>query len=81
MRTRILALIAATPLALLAGSNAAQAYPMSYYGYESPSSSYLMVDGPGGYSGMGFGGRNWGMYSDSYGSTTCVSSGNVVMCF
>lgn len=81
MITRILALIAATPLALLAGNNAAQAYPLSYYGYESPSSSYLMVNGPDGYSGLGFGGRNWGMYSDNYGSTTCVSTGFSVMCF
>ena len=41
----------------------------------------MMVNGPGGYSGYGFGSGNMGMYSDNYGTTTCVSAGYSVMCF
>jgi len=81
MRKTVLALLAAMPVALFAGTGAAQAYPWSYYGYSSPSSSYMMVNGPGGYSGYGFGSGNMGMYSDNYGTTTCLSTGYSVMCF
>ena len=80
MRTTLLALFAA-PLALLACSGAAQAYPWSYYGYSSPYSSFSMVNGPDGYSGYGFGTGNMGMYTDNYGTTTCTAVGNAVMCF
>jgi hypothetical protein len=81
MRKIILCAFAAIPLAILGGAGQAKAYPWTYYGYSSPYSSYSMVSGPGGYSGMGFGGPNWGMYSDNYGTTTCLSTGSSLMCF
>ena len=80
MRTAILGLLAA-PVALMAASAPASAYPFSSYSYSSPYSSYMMLNGPGGYSGFGYGTRNFGMYSDNYGTTTCMAVGNSVMCF
>lgn len=80
MRTTLLALIAA-PLAVLASSGSAQAYPWSYYEYNSPSSSFSMLNGPYGYSGYGFGTSTMGMYTDNYGTTTCTAIGHSVMCF
>lgn len=80
MRTALLGLIAA-PLALVGASMPASAYPFSYYGYSSPYSSYYMLNGPGGYSGYGFGMGNMGMYTDNYGTTTCMAVGNSISCF
>lgn len=80
MRKALFGLIAA-PLAALSISTPANAYPWSYYGYSSPYSSYSMISGPGGYSGYGFGTSTMGMYSDNYGTTTCMAVGNSVMCF
>jgi len=80
MRKALLALITA-PLAAVSISAPANAYPWSYYGYSSPYSSYSMISGPGGYSGYGFGTSNMGMYSDNYGTTTCMAVGYSVMCF
>ncbi|MEI6031377.1 MAG: hypothetical protein WCQ20_09465 [Synechococcaceae cyanobacterium ELA739] len=81
MRKSLLGLLAAAPLALLSTTGMAQASPWSYYGYSSPSSSYMTINGPGGYSGYGFGSGNMGMYSDNYGTTTCMSTGYSIMCF
>ena len=81
MRRLLLALLAAVPLAALGSAPAAQAYPWSYYGYSSPSSSYYMLNGPGGYSGYGWGTRNMSTYSDNYGTTTCMAMGSSIMCF
>ena len=81
MRRLLLGLALATPLALLASAGAANASPWSYYGYNSPYSSLSMVNGPGGYSGFGFGTSTMGMYSDNYGTTTCMAVGSNVMCF
>jgi hypothetical protein len=81
MRKSLLGLLLATPLTLLGSVGAAQAYPWSYYEYNSPYSSFSMINGPGGYSGMGFGTSTMGMYSDNYGTTTCVAVGQSVMCF
>jgi len=81
MRKALLGLLAATPIALFAGTGAAEASPWSYYGYSSPYSSFSMVNGPGGYSGYGFGSGNIGMYTDNYGTTTCMAMGSSVMCF
>jgi hypothetical protein len=81
MRKSLLGLLLATPLTLLGSVGVAQAYPWSYYEYNSPDSSFSMINGPGGYSGMGFGTSTVGMYSDNYGTTTCVAVGQSVMCF
>ena len=80
MRTGMLSLLAA-PLALMGASAPASAYPFSSYSYSSPYSSYMRLNGPGGYSGFGYGTRNFGMFSDNYGTTTCMAVGNSVMCF
>lgn len=81
MRKALLSVLAAAPIALLGLGSAAQASPWSYYGYSSPYSSTMMINGPGGYSGYGWGMGNVGSYSDNYGTTTCMATGYSVMCF
>ncbi|NDG75536.1 MAG: hypothetical protein EBX49_09435 [Synechococcaceae bacterium WB8_1B_136] len=81
MRQSLLGLLAAVPLALLASQGSAQANPWSYYEYSSPYSSFSMLNGPGGYSGYGFATPTMGMYSDNYGTTTCMAVGSSIMCF
>jgi hypothetical protein len=81
MRQLLLGFFLATPLALLGNGGAAQASPWSYYGYSSPDSSFSMINGPGGYSGVGFGTSTMGIYTDNYGTTTCMAVGYSVMCF
>ena len=81
MRKALLGLLAAAPLAVLSNTGAAQAYPWSYYETSTPTSSFSMINGPGGYSGVGFGTSTMGMYTDNYGTTTCMAVGYSVMCF
>ena len=81
MRQTLLGLLIASPIALFANLGSAKASPWSYYGYSSPYSSYSMISGPGGYSGFGFGTSSMGMYTDNYGTTTCMAVGSSVMCF
>ena len=81
MRKALLAFLAAAPLSLLGAATPAHADSWNYYGYSTPYSNTMLVNGPGGYSGYGWGMGNMGMYSDNYGTTTCMAVGNSVMCF
>ena len=54
IQTRIPSLITATPFVLMAGGNAAQNHPFSYYSYEFPSSSFFILNDPGGNLALAF---------------------------
>ena len=79
MKKALLGLVA-LPIALIGGTESAMAYGLgNWNSYFSPNS--YTINGPGNYSGtynqMGM----FGTYSDNYGSTTCSSMGNSIMCF